>query len=140
MDYQVLCHLLMLLCTQSYGTAEWLKEWTEFTAEVDIDLEVTDKMVDKLKADGVVIEKLTIGYVLRLCRPFISTPLSSCRAPDVQRLPMNWGEAIPLWFITRAYKSVGTALPKAVIIGVPTKYRGFPVTINIMYSLCMSRF
>ena len=49
------------------------------------------------------------------------------RASDNQKLQLNWGEAIPWWFINEAYKAQAISPPNAVILGLPTSYARVPV-------------
>ncbi|OXA59983.1 uncharacterized protein LOC110843953 [Folsomia candida] len=97
--------------TMSSGSAEWDGDWVNFKADIEIDTEITIKLVDSLKESGNLIEMLMVG------------------APDNQKLPLNWGEAIPMWFINEAYKAQSLSPPKSVIIGMPTSYARVPEKI-----------
>ncbi|RWS23105.1 hypothetical protein B4U80_13436 [Leptotrombidium deliense] len=90
------------------GTAEWNGGWSEFTASIQIDKEVTEYLLRELPKTGAEVDQLT------------NDPQKHTLSEPLQ---LRWGEVIPWWFINDEAKKANVSLPKAVIISLPFNMR-----------------
>ena len=77
------------------GNAEWNAQWTEFEVSVDLDMDLSGKLLKHLQNDGVSAEGIT--------------------AFSVCEMPLRWGEVIPLYFL-QDFTNAGV---KVVIVSNP---------------------
>ena len=77
------------------GNAEWNAQWTEFEVSVDLDMDLSGKLLKHLQNDGISSEGIT--------------------AFTVSEMPLRWGEVIPLYFL-QDFTKAGV---KVVIISNP---------------------
>jgi len=84
------------------GDAQWDGDWTDFTAEFNIDYRNSESLVKYLRDGGNLVELLSIGAV-------------------TDRLPLRWGEVIPWWFINNAAEKAGYQLPPVILLGHPSR-------------------
>lgn len=103
-----------IIYSHASGTAEWDGKWKEFTASVPINMNLTSSIVDHLQKNGNPVE-MTI-----LMRPYLIS-----RSPATYKLPIQWGEAITLWFINEAYKTRNRTMPQSMVMGVTGSRQNF---------------
>lgn len=84
------------------GTAEWNEQWTEYTAHVDLDYNLSQKLIQHLQKDGVPVQGIT-------CFSRLESPI-------------KWGEVIPLWYLAPIINSQTPPI-KVVIISNPLSFK-----------------
>ncbi|CAL8080857.1 unnamed protein product [Orchesella dallaii] len=82
-----------------YGTAGWI--WSNFTAEFDIDMDLSGILNAELQSANNHVDLMTLGV-------------------GHETLPLLWAEVIPWYFIRKAAIKAGLPLPPALYIGQPT--------------------
>jgi len=85
---------------KAQGSAEWDGDWKDYKADINIDSDLTGRLVQSLHDDGSPVELLKLGA-----------------ADDA--LNLRWGEVIPWWFINEAAIKAGVTVPKTIIFGQP---------------------
>lgn len=87
------------------GSAEWLGDYKDYTVKVDLAQDESQELLSILQNKKIPTEGI-------------------CAYAEDEILPLRWGEAIPIWFISQPYlmytlKSI--PIPKFLIISMPRK-------------------
>lgn len=67
--------------SKARGTAGWEGQYDEFSAEIDLDTEFSDQLINQLTKQEAAVKGIT------------------CFSPSVGEAPLRWGEVVPLWFL-----------------------------------------
>lgn len=93
------------LNSNAKGSAEWKGSYSDYTVEAKIDTEISQALLAHLQKNGNKAEGI-VAYA------------------EDEALPLRWGEAVPLWFVSQAYANnslVQNPLPKLVVVALPRK-------------------
>ena len=93
------------LNTSAKGSCEWKGAFSDFNVEAKIDAELSNSLLQHMQKNGIKAEGI-VAYA------------------EEEPLPLRWGEAIPLWFISQAYTNNSLEqkqFPKLVVMALPRK-------------------